>query len=101
MNVIVSVLLLLGAMYFIWWGYKNLVRRESERGISTIEGQACHLCRLPFPIDQLVIREKLAGFENYFCGDCIKSLMHDWEAKQAGQAQLLQNDRRIDEDRLD
>jgi len=84
MNVIFSVVLLLGAMYLIWWGYKNLLRRESESGAGVVEGQACHLCRRAFPISELVIREKLAGFENYFCGECIRGLMRDLLAREQG-----------------
>ncbi len=99
MNVLVSVLLLLGAMYLIWWGYKNLVRREGERGEFAVEGQACHLCRRAFPIDQLVIREKLAGFENYFCGDCITALMLDWQEKQQRMSEFELTNTPVDNDR--
>jgi hypothetical protein len=82
MKVVFAVAFLFGAMYFLWWGYKNLLQRENDKGDRTVEGQVCHLCRRPFPITELVIREKLAGFENYFCGQCITSLMDDYTALQ-------------------
>jgi hypothetical protein len=85
MKVLFSVGLLLGVMYAIWWGYKNLLRRESEPRELHIEGQFCQLCRKPYPVEEMVIREKMAGFENYFCGDCITSLMLDYQEKQAAK----------------
>ncbi len=74
MNILFSVILLVGALYFVWWGYKNLVRREQDTADGAVEGVACHLCGQGFPQDQVVTVEKKAGFENYFCGNCIARL---------------------------
>jgi len=80
MKVLFSAALILGAMYLIWWGYKHLLQRERDPQAAGLEGQYCHLCRRPFPLSELVVREKMAGFENYFCGECITGLMRDYKA---------------------
>ncbi|MEI8133834.1 MAG: hypothetical protein WCH46_02005 [bacterium] len=80
MNIVFSVILLVGALYFVWWGYKNLVRRESEPESEGGEGVACHLCGRAYPRSQVVTVEKRAGFENYFCGDCISKLAADYNS---------------------
>lgn len=74
MKILFSVILLVGAFYFIWWGYKNLLRRERDRDAGIAEGVACHLCGEGFALDEVVTVEKKAGFENYFCGNCIAKL---------------------------
>ena len=66
-------MLLVGALYFVWWGYKNLLRRERDSD-EVAEGVACHLCGEGYPREQVVTVEKRAGFENYFCGKCIAKL---------------------------
>jgi hypothetical protein len=81
MKVIFAVSILFAAFYFVWWGYKNLVRRESDPNGGPIEGQLCQICRQAYPISELVVREKMAGFENYFCGNCIEALMRDYNEK--------------------
>ena len=78
MNIIFSVILLIGALYFVWWGYKNLLKREHDPEGESGEGVACHLCGLGFQRDQVVVVEKKAGFENYFCGNCIAKLAADY-----------------------
>ena len=78
MNIIFSVILLIGALYFVWWGYKNLLRRETDPDAMDAEGVACHLCGRGFPREQVVTVEKKAGFENYFCGECIAKLAADY-----------------------
>ncbi len=78
MNIVFSVILLVGALYFVWWGYKHLLRRESDPDGDSLEGVACHLCGLGFPREQVVVVEKKAGFENYFCGSCISKLAADY-----------------------
>ncbi len=78
MKILFSAILLLGALYFVWWGYKNLVKRESDSGEDAVEGVACHLCRQGYPITQVVTVEKKAGFENYFCGSCIAKLAAEY-----------------------
>jgi hypothetical protein len=77
-NIIFSVILLIGALYFVWWGYKNLLRRERDPEVDESEGVACHLCGKAYPRTQVVTVEKKAGFENYFCGDCISKLAADY-----------------------
>jgi hypothetical protein len=76
-NIVFSVILLIGALYFVWWGYKNLLRRESDPEADA-EGVACHLCGRVYPREQVVTVEKKAGFENYFCGECIAKLAADY-----------------------
>ena len=78
MKILFSAILLLGALYFVWWGYKNLVRREQDSDEDSVEGVACHLCQQGYPKDQVVTVEKKAGFENYFCGNCIAKLAAEY-----------------------
>ena len=78
MNIIFSVILLIGALYFVWWGYKNLLKREHDMDEDSAEGVACHLCGRGFLREQVVVVEKKAGFENYFCGECISKLAADY-----------------------
>ena len=78
MNVLFSVILLLGALSFVWWGYKNLVKRERDSEEETSDGVACHLCLQPYLETQVVTVEKKAGFENYFCGSCIAKLAAEY-----------------------
>lgn len=74
MKILFSVILLVGALYFVWWGYKNLLRRERDSGEDAVDGVACHLCGQGYPREEVVTVEKKAGFENYFCGKCIAKL---------------------------
>jgi hypothetical protein len=68
-----------GTLLLIWYGYGLLVRRpDGETGEAGGEVARCHLCRREFPIRSMVTREKVAGFENHFCGDCIEDLYRDW-----------------------
>ena len=74
MKILFSVILLVGAFYFIWWGYKNLLRRERDTADGSVDGVACHICGEGYPREEVVTVEKKAGFENYFCGSCIAKL---------------------------
>lgn len=87
MKILFSVILLLGALYFVRWGYKNLLRREHDSGDESLDGVGCHLCGQAYPREQVVVVEKKAGFENYFCGNCISKLAADYnDLVRAGEA---------------
>ena len=60
----------------IWLGYQLIIR---TRGIGRSDEPTtpCHLCGRPFPTSELVAREKMAGFVNYFCAECIASLSRE------------------------
>ncbi|MEO6940898.1 MAG: hypothetical protein ABI444_12300 [Candidatus Kapaibacterium sp.] len=81
MKFIIGFSILTAVAYFIWWGYKNLVGQETKPESKVIDGALCHLCRKPYPYSELVVREKMAGFENYFCGSCINDLVRDYNHK--------------------
>src|SRR5688572_24436982 len=87
MRFVIGAAILVLMLYLVWWGYKNLLKREREEDQSGIDGSLCHLCREAYPLEELVVREKRAGFENYFCGKCISELAHDYnELVRKGRA---------------
>ncbi len=93
MKVIFSVILLVAALYFVWWGFKHLIRRERNTPDNEVEGVLCHLCRRPYPITEVVTVEKQAGFENYFCGSCIAKLAAEYnDMVRAGSAPAVYED---------
>jgi transcription elongation factor Elf1 len=97
MKVLFSVILLLGAFYFIWWGYKNLVKRERRGDDEEVEGAICTLCGRAYPISEVVTVEKKAGFENYFCGSCIAKLAAEYnDIVRAGDAPAIYEDHILD-----
>lgn len=71
-----------GTLFIIWYGYGLLVRKP---GVGSEDGEgpvaSCHLCRRSFPVTRMVSRDKIAGFINYFCGDCIEALYEDYTTK--------------------
>lgn len=96
MKILFSVILLLGALYFVWWGYKHLLRRERDEG-EVIDGVACQICRQGFPREEVVTVEKAAGFENYFCGNCIARLAAEYnELVRQGAAPPVYTDHTLD-----
>jgi hypothetical protein len=72
-----------GTAFMIWYGFNLLVKRPGlgagEDGGGPVA--SCHLCRRSFPVSQMVGRDKMAGFVNYFCGDCIEGLYNEYVAK--------------------
>jgi len=71
-----------GTLFVIWYGYGLLVGKP---GVGSEEGDgptaSCHLCRRPFPVNRMVSRDKIAGFVNYFCGDCIEALYQEYTTR--------------------
>lgn len=93
MKILFSVILLLGAFYFIWWGYKHLVRRERNEEGEEVEGVLCTLCGRAYPRTEVVTVEKKAGFENYFCGSCIAKLAAEYnDLVHSGSAPAIYED---------
>jgi hypothetical protein len=88
MELLVWIGLIGGTLFLIWYGYGLLVRRpESEADAASSERARCHLCRRELPVREMVTREKAAGFENHFCGDCIEELYRDWtDHRSAGRS---------------
>jgi hypothetical protein len=72
----------------IWYGFNLLVRKpglgDGEDGAGPVA--SCHLCRRSFPVGRMVSRDKIAGFVNYFCGDCIEGLYNEYVAKYRDRA---------------
>jgi hypothetical protein len=60
----------------IWLGYQVVVRTSSIGRRQEAMAQ-CHLCGGEFPLSELVSREKMAGFVNYFCVECIAELSRE------------------------
>jgi hypothetical protein len=84
MELLVWIGLVGGTLFLIWYGYGLLVRKpEGQSGGGTSEVARCHLCRREMSVDDMVTREKTAGFENHFCGDCIEELYRDWTTHPA------------------
>jgi hypothetical protein len=74
-----GLILVVAMVVMIWYGF-NLVRKPTAAEASVPPAASCHLCRRTFPVDQMVSRDKMAGFINYFCGDCIRALHDDYAA---------------------
>lgn len=72
------ILLLCIVFFFLFYGYHLLVNRKATEGAPQEQTAQCHLCKKKFPINQMVGRDKEAGFVNYFCGDCIEKLYNDY-----------------------
>lgn len=86
MELIVWSALIGGVLFLIYYGYGLLVDRGSSEEIAAAADHArCHLCRREFPLGQMITREKVAGFENHFCGDCIEELYSDYTAHRDGR----------------
>jgi hypothetical protein len=68
-----------GTLFLIWYGYGLLARRTDPTEVgASLERAQCHLCRREYPLREMVTRQKAAGFENHFCGDCIEELYRDY-----------------------
>ena len=65
-----------GTFFMIWYGFNLLVKKPGLGAGEDGDGPvaSCHLCRRNFPINRMVSRDKIAGFVNYFCADCIEGL---------------------------
>jgi hypothetical protein len=62
----------------IWYGYGLMTKKPDANALDgTSEVAKCHLCRRELPVREMITREKAAGFENHFCGDCIEELYRD------------------------
>lgn len=86
MEILIWIGLVGGALFLIWYGYGLLVQRPgSAEQLASSEHVRCHLCRREMPLDQMITREKMAGFENHFCGDCIEELYRDYTAHAASR----------------
>ncbi len=83
MGIVIWGVVIGGTLFMIWYGFNLLVRRPGvdEGADGTGAVVQCHLCRRPFPVRQMISRDKMAGFVNYFCGDCIESLYNDYVGK--------------------
>jgi hypothetical protein len=81
MGIITWMVIVGGMVVMIWYGFNLLVRKPGAgTGPDSVPVASCHLCRRSFPVDQMVSRDKIAGFINYFCGDCIEGLYSDYTA---------------------
>jgi hypothetical protein len=82
MAFLVWIIIVGGTLFMIWYGYGLLVRKP---GVGPEDGDGptanCHLCRRSFPISRMVSRDKIAGFVNYFCGDCIEALYEEYTGR--------------------
>jgi|GEM_PF-2814825 len=80
MEIIIWFTIIGGTAFMIWYGFNLLVRKPGVAGAEDGGGPAaqCHLCRRSFPVARMVSRDKVAGFVNYFCGDCIESLYDEY-----------------------
>ncbi len=79
MALLVWIIVVGGTLFMIWYGYGLLVKRSGAGGVEEGgESASCHLCRRTFPVARMVSRDKMAGFINYFCGDCIEALYNDY-----------------------
>ncbi|MBC8145393.1 MAG: hypothetical protein H7X80_07390 [bacterium] len=86
MEILIWVGIVGGVLFVIWYGYGLLVQRpDGAAQVGTSESARCHLCRRDLPLNQMVTREKAAGFENHFCGDCIEELYRDYTAHRAAR----------------
>jgi hypothetical protein len=83
MEIIIWATIIGGTAFMIWYGFNLLVRRPGVGAGEDGAGPAasCHLCRRTFPVSRMVSRDKIAGFINYFCGDCIEGLYNEYVAK--------------------
>jgi hypothetical protein len=83
MEIIIWATIIGGTLFMIWYGFNLLVKRpgvgDGEDGTGPVA--SCHLCRRSFPVNSMVSRDKIAGFVNYFCGDCIEGLYNEYVAK--------------------
>lgn len=83
MEYLVWIILIAGAGFMVWYGFGLLVRRpgvDSDGNLLAPQTE-CHLCRRKFPVTQMISRDKIAGFVNYFCADCIEGLYAEYTAK--------------------
>lgn len=80
MEIIIWITIIGGTAFMVWYGFNLLVKKPGVASTEEGGGPAaqCHLCRRPFPVSQMVSRDKIAGFINYFCGDCIESLYDEY-----------------------
>lgn len=70
-----------GVLFLIWYGYGLLVGKPGAAADGYEPVAACHLCRRELKVADMVARDKVAGFINYFCSDCIESLYNDYTAQ--------------------
>ncbi|MEP7218213.1 MAG: hypothetical protein ABI876_04820 [Bacteroidota bacterium] len=84
MGLITWMIILGGMSFMLWYGFNLLVRRPGIDASGDGPGPvaSCHLCRRNFPIRHMVSRDKMAGFVNYFCGDCVEGLYNDYVGAQ-------------------
>ena len=71
------IILLAFLAFFVYYGYHLFVQRAGDGPDGGMLTAACHLCKQKYPVNQMVARDKDAGFVNYFCGDCIEKLYAD------------------------
>lgn len=83
MELIIWVTIVGGMVLMIWYGFNLLVKKPGVGSGDDGPGPvaSCHLCRRTFPVSKMVSRDKIAGFVNYFCGDCIEGLYNEYVAR--------------------
>lgn len=83
MGIVTWITIVGGMIFIIWYGYGLLVKRPGEEQGEDGPGSvaSCHLCRRTFPVRQMIHRDKIAGFINYFCGDCIEALYNEYVSR--------------------
>ena len=72
-------------LFMIWYGYGLLVGKPGVASDGYEPTAACHLCRREMRVADMIARDKIAGFINYFCGECIESLYNDYTAQGRDQ----------------
>lgn len=86
MEYLVWVGLVGGTLFLIWYGYGLLARRpDAAGGAGDAERAQCHLCRREMPVREMITRQKAAGFENHFCGDCIEELHREYTERDTSR----------------
>jgi len=75
-----------GVLFLIYYGF-GIINRKPPTAEELALGQEveCHLCRKKYPESKMIHRDKIAGFVNYFCGECIENLYNDYINKFRGK----------------
>ena len=83
-----AVILLIGLMFLIYYGYTVGVRRSVKPGREHL--QKCSLCLQSFERSKLIERQVGDSKLFYFCEECVKNLSEEFE-RATGMAERKNN----------
>ncbi|MBL0332486.1 MAG: hypothetical protein IPP08_02355 [Chlorobiota bacterium] len=85
MGIVLMIFLSCGVLFLIYYGF-GIVNRKPPTTEELALGQEveCHLCKKKLSESKMIHRDKIAGFVNYFCGDCIEGLHDEYLEKFRG-----------------